>query len=139
VRTAMGAILLALMVGVLILVAIEIRQWQTGHSVISRRRFAIRMVGGALLWALVTAVFVGVYLLGLGSARSRPVLFIAFWSGCVVVALALMFLAVADMREVESRETERRMELWREMARMIAGKPKPEEPKADDSRGPRAP
>jgi hypothetical protein len=56
-----------------------------------------------------------------------------------VVALALMFLAVADMREVESRETERRMELWREMARMIAGKPKPEEPKADDSRGPRAP
>jgi uncharacterized membrane protein len=135
----MAAVLLALMVGVLLLIAIEIRKWQTGRSLVSRRRFLLRMAGGALLWVLVAAVFVGIYILRLGSARGQPVLFLAFWLGCVVIAFVLMFLAVADMREVERQQTRHQTDLWREMARMIAGKPQPEEkPKQDGEGGPRA-
>jgi len=126
VRSAVAVILLALMMGVLLLIIIEIRKWQTGRSVISRRRFRIRMVGGGLLWALATAVFLGIYVLGPRVLDKRPVLFLAYWLGCLAAAFVLMFLAIADMREVETRQTQREVRMWREMARLIAGKPEPE-------------
>jgi hypothetical protein len=138
-RTGMAGILLALMIGVLLLILIEIRKWQTGRSLISKRQFAIRMVGGALLWALVTAVFVGIYVLRLGTPKGHPVLFLIFWLSCVAAAFVLMFLAIADLRQVENQQTQRQAQLWRDMARIVAGKPPAEEPKPKDSRGTGAP
>jgi len=131
VRNALAVILLALMMGALLLMVLEIRKWQTGRSVISRRRLWIRMAGGTLLWALVTAVFLGIYVLGLGTPQGRPVAFLVYWMSCVVVAFVLMFLAIADMREVETRQTEREMRMWREMARLIAGKPESKDETTD--------
>jgi hypothetical protein len=138
-RSVMAVVLPALMIGVLVLIVIEIRQYHMGRRLISRRRFSIRMAGGVLLLGLMAAVFLGVYILGLGSPKGRPVLFLTFWLGCVAVAFVLMFLAVADMREVESHQTRREHQLWREIARLLAGKPPSKDSQRETPRGSRGP
>jgi hypothetical protein len=115
---ALGLPILGLMVIILLLV--EVRHYRAGRHLISRRRFALRLAAGLLMLALLAAVFVGLFLLGLRDARGNPPLFLSFWSGCLVAAIALVWLMLADMREVVDRSTQRQHQVWRDMARFIA-------------------
>lgn len=116
----LAVLLPALAIAVIILMLVEARQWRAGRRLISRRQMALRMAGGVVLLALLTAIFVGLYLLGLRSVAGQPVLFFAWWTGCLVAAIGLIYFALADMRHVEQRQREREHELWREFARMLA-------------------
>ena len=115
---AVSLAVLAVMVVVLLLV--EVRQYRTGRRIISRRRFVLRLAAGILMLVLLAAVFVGLFVLKLTEARSQISLFMGYWSGCIVVALALVWVMMADMKEVGDRYTARQHEIWRDMARFIA-------------------
>jgi uncharacterized membrane protein len=105
---------------VVLLLLVEVRQYGAGRRFISRRRFALRLVAGLLMLVLLAAVFVGLFVLRLHNAYARPTLFLGFWSGCLLVAVALVWVMLADMREVEDRFSKRQHELWRDMARFVA-------------------
>lgn len=112
---------------IIILLLVEVRHYYAGRHLVSRRRFVLRIVAGLLLLALLAVVFVGLFVLKLHSARTQPTLFLGFWSGCLLVALALAWVMLADMREVEDRFTQRQHEIWRDMARFLAGHISPED------------
>ena len=75
----LSILLPALGIGVIILMLVEAREWQARRTVISRRQVALRMLGGLLLLCLLTAIFLGLFILGLRSPTGRPVLFLAWW------------------------------------------------------------
>jgi len=116
-----GGILLALMVGVLTLIAVEVRQWRTGRRLISRRRFVYRMIGGTLLFVLLGLMLYGLVFAGLGKPGERPAMFLAFWGLCLLLGLSLVVLAIADLREIGRQQLERQEEIWRDFARGLAG------------------
>lgn len=105
---------------VVILMLVEIRQYRMRRHLITRRRFVLRLVTGALMLALLSGVFVGLFVLRLSSATGQPGLFFAYWSGCLAVAVILVLVMLADMREVEGRSSEREHEIWRDMASFVA-------------------
>jgi hypothetical protein len=45
-----------------------------------------------------------------------------FWSGCIMLAVVLVWVMLADVREVGDRFTQRQHGIWREMARFLAGR-----------------
>jgi len=110
--------ILGLMVVLLLLV--EVRHYRAGRHLISRRRFALRLLAGLLMLALLAAVFFGIFVLKLREAHGRAQLFLGFWSGCLLLAIALVWVMLADMREVGDRLTQRQHEIWRDMARFLA-------------------
>jgi len=117
---ALSIILPALGVAVIILMLIEARHWRAGRHLISGRQVWLRMAGGMVLLMLLTAIFYGLYILRLRSPQGRPLLFLEWWTGCLVAAIALIYLALADLRHVDQRRRERENELWREFARTLA-------------------
>jgi Na+/melibiose symporter-like transporter len=104
---------------VLVLVAIEIQAYWRGRTLISRRRLKLRLVAGALLLSLLAAVFLGLFVLGLRNAHQHPQFFLAYWSCCLAAAIALIWVMLADLQEVEDRFSQRQQEIWRDMARFV--------------------
>jgi hypothetical protein len=121
---ALGVLLAAAMIGALIMLAVEVRQWTSGRLFISRRRFVLRMLVGFTLLVLLAGIFAGLLILRLAQPGGRPLLFLGYWLGCLAAAFALVFLALAEMREVRLRGRERENEIWKDIARLIAGKNK---------------
>ncbi|HUT75395.1 MAG TPA: hypothetical protein VM221_11265 [Armatimonadota bacterium] len=116
----LAVLLPALGIGVIILMLVELQQWRAHRTLISGRQVALRMVGGIILLALLTAIFLGLYLLGLRSPAGRPGFFIAWWLGCLVAAIALIYVALVDVRHVEEHRREHENALWRDFARTLA-------------------
>jgi Na+/melibiose symporter-like transporter len=104
---------------VLVLVAVEIQAYWRGRTLISRRRLKLRLVAGALLLSLLAAVFLGLFVLGLRNAHQHPRFFLAYWSCCLAAAIALIWVMLADLQEVEDRFSQRQQEIWRDMARFV--------------------
>ena len=104
---------------VLLLLAVEIHSFRHGRTLISRRRLKLRLVAGALLLSLIVAVFLGLFVLRLGSASGHPHFFLAYWSACLLAAIALVWVMLADLQEVEDRFSQRQNEIWRDMARFV--------------------
>jgi predicted small integral membrane protein len=117
---ALSILLPALGIAVIILMLVEVRQWRADRTGIPGRQMALRIAGGVIMLALLTAIFLGLYIPGLRSPAGRPVFFVAWWTGCLLAAIGLIVLALADMRRVERRQREREHALWREFARTLA-------------------
>jgi small-conductance mechanosensitive channel len=117
---AIAVLLAALFLAVLILAMVEAREYTSGRSLISRRRFVIRMLAAGLMLAEVAAIFSGLFVLNLRRPAGHPALWAAWWSGCILGGFVLMFLALADAKELETRQGERERQLWREFARSLA-------------------
>jgi hypothetical protein len=116
----LGLGLLALGLLVLTLLLVEVRQYGAGRRLISRRRFTLRVIAGLLMLLLLGAVFLGLFKLKLYDAYERPQLFLGYWFGCIAMAVALVWVMLADMQEVEDRFSSRQHQMWREMARFVA-------------------
>jgi hypothetical protein len=115
---AISLVVLGMMTVILLMV--EVCQYRAGRHLISRRRFVLRLAAGLLMLVLLAAVFVGLFVLKLTDARVSYSLFMGFWAGCIMVAVALVWVMLADLREVEERFTERQHDIWRDMARFIS-------------------
>ncbi len=118
-----GMSLVVLSLITLVLLAVEVRQYTAGRRLISRRRFVLRLAAGLLMLALLVAVFVGLFVVRLTDARGNLTVFMGYWFGCMMIAAVLVWVMLADMREVEDRFTQRQHEIWRDMARFIAEQP----------------
>jgi len=116
----LGVALASAIVGVLILLAVEARKWAAGRLFISRRRFALRIAAGLILAALLAGVFVGLLILRLAEPTGRPLLFLGYWLGCLVIALGLIVVALAEMKQVRLGEKAGESANWREIARLLA-------------------
>jgi len=116
---AVGISLTILGLIVLVLLLLEIRSFQAGRTLITRRRLVLRVVAGLLLLALLVAVFVGIFMLRLTTAEQRPQLFLVYWTSCLLVAIVLVWVMLADIQEVESRYSERRQQIWRDMSEFV--------------------
>ena len=121
---------------VVILLMVEIRQFRTGRRLISRRRFALRLAAGMLMLVLLAAVFVGLFVMRLTQADAHPALFMGYWTGCIVIAVVLVWAMMADVREVDDRLTERQHQIWRDMAELLASRMKREGGESSDSEVP---
>ena len=108
-----------IVVFVLLLLA-EVGRFKAGRHLISPRRLGLRLVAGGLMVLLLAAVFLGLFVLDLSEVGGRPHLFLVFWSACLAIAGLIILVMLADMREVEDRYTQRRRDLWRDFARLIA-------------------
>jgi uncharacterized membrane protein YhaH (DUF805 family) len=117
---AVAVILPLAAVMVLLLLAVEILAYLRGRTLITRRRLKLRLVAGALLLSLFTAVFLGLFVLGLRSAHQHPSFFLAYWLSCLAAAIALVWVMLADLQEVEDRFAARQHEIWRDMARFVS-------------------
>ena len=104
---------------VLVLLAVEIQSYRRGRTVISRRRLTLRIVAGCLLLSLLAAVFLGLFVLGLRDAHLHARFFLVYWMSCLMGAIALVRVMLADLQEVEDHGARRRNEMWREMARFV--------------------
>jgi hypothetical protein len=111
---------------VLLLLALEVRSSRARRTLITRRRLLLRVAAGLMLLALVSAVFVGLFVLRLVDAQSRPQLFMVYWLSCLLIAVALVWVMLADLQEVEDRFNARRHEMWHDMARFVADQMKTE-------------
>ncbi len=116
---AVATTLVVIGVMVLILLAVEIQSYRRGRTLITKRRLKLRIVAGALLLSLIAAVFLGLFVLGLDSAREQPQFFLAYWSGCLLAAIALVWVMLSDLQDVEDRFAQRQHEIWRDMARFV--------------------
>lgn len=105
---------------VLLLLLVEVRSFRSGRTLISRRRLVLRIVAGLLLLTLLTAVFVGLLILRLTDAVGRPQLFLVYWSSCMLIAIVLVWVMLADLQDVENKYSARQQEIWRDMARFVA-------------------
>lgn len=111
---------------VLTLMALEAWRWVRGASPISRRRFGLRMAGGGVLVLLLAAIFVGRFLLQLvHPAGPQAALFWEWWLSCLLLAVGLLYLASADLTELNHARTQREHELWRDFARTLTGRDRP--------------
>ncbi len=109
-------------------------RYKAGRHLISARRLGLRLIAGVLLLALVALVFIGLFVLHLREAAARPQFFLTFWSVCLLLAVLLIMVMLADLHEVGERYSQRQNEIWRDFASFLAKqvvKPpsKPEEPK----------
>jgi phosphoglycerol transferase MdoB-like AlkP superfamily enzyme len=115
-----GVSLAILGIIVVLLLLVEVRSFRTRRTLITRRRLVLRLAAGAMLLALLSAVFVGLFVLRLVDAQSRPQFFLAYWSGCLLIAVALVWAMLTDLRQVEDEFNARRHEIWHDMARFVA-------------------
>lgn len=116
---AFAVVMLVVIFAVLTFLAVEVRKWTAGRRFISRRRFVLRVVSGIVLFGLLTAIFIGVLILRLQTPTGRPTLFLVYWFACLLVAVALMILALQELKQVKLRELQGEHELWREVARLF--------------------
>lgn len=119
--SVLAVLLPALTVLVILLLIGEVRKYRAGQHLISNRRLILRLIAGALMVALLAAIFIGVFVVKLLDASARPRDFLVFWGSCMGAAFVLMLVMLADVREVEDRSLKREHEIWRDFARFIAG------------------
>jgi len=129
---ALGLVILAVVVILMLLV--EVRQYRAGRRLLSARRFALRIIAGVLLLALLGAIFAGLFLLRLTRAEGNVQLFLTFWGGCALLATALVWIMMADLQETRKRAAQRQHEIWRDFARYIADTVSPA-PRGQESPG----
>ncbi len=118
-----------------VLLYLEIRNFRTGRTLITRRRLMLRVLAGMLLMSLIAAVFVGLFLLKLESAQGREALFLIYWCSCLGVAIALVWVMLADLQEVEDRFSQRQHEIWRDLAQFAADQVKTKQGEDAESKG----
>lgn len=129
-----GVALILACLATVALVAREVTAYRLGRSVISRRRFTLRLVAGMLLFSLFAAVFLGLYVLDLERAKDSPQFFLAYWSGCLLAAVLLIWVMFADLREVEDHFEARQRRIWEDMARYVANQPNTQQAELDNAK-----
>jgi hypothetical protein len=129
---ALALLILALLVIMMLLV--EVRQYRAGRRLLSARRFALRIIAGVLLLALLGVIFAGLFVLRLTHAEGNVRLFLSFWGGCALMAIALVWVMVADLQEMRKQAVRRQHEIWRDFARYIADSVSPN-PRGRESPG----
>ena len=101
---------------------LEVRKYRSGQQIITVRRFRLRLAAGAIAVVLCAAIFSILFVLPPTYAESHPVVLLSIWGACLAMAIALIWIMLADIQEVEDRLNQREHEIWRDFARLVAAK-----------------
>lgn len=98
---------------VLVGMAHQIWLYTRGHSLITRRQFVLRIVNGLLLLITIAMIFAG-------SAYRPQDLRVALllWAVLTVLPLAVIVLALVDLREIQRVRHRRQAELYQHLAQL---------------------
>ena len=105
--------LFAACVAVLTMMALQVLSFVRGRSIITRRHFALRMVSGALLLAILLGIFAGHTI-----KFPSPWHELAFWAVIVLSTVAVAVLALTDLRLTERQIHLRRAELYSQLGKL---------------------
>ncbi|MFP4249863.1 MAG: hypothetical protein ACLFU7_09415 [Armatimonadota bacterium] len=109
-----AAILGLLALVLLVRLVLEWRRYVTGRHVIGRRQMTLRIVSAVDLVVLLALVLTGAGV-NFPTATSAFV----YWAACLVLALAAMIMAIADLRMLKRTHGERRAESYRKLSMYI--------------------
>ncbi|MFO8078941.1 MAG: hypothetical protein R6V07_01425 [Armatimonadota bacterium] len=109
-----AAILGLLALALLVRLFLEWRRYVTGRHVIGRRQMTLRVVSALDLVVLLALVLTGARL-DFPTATSAFV----YWAVCLVLALAAMIMAIADLGMLRRTHEERRAESYRKLSMYI--------------------
>ncbi len=104
------------------LLCLEVRKYRSGQQIISLRRFRLRLAAGAVAMVLCAAIFAILFLLPHDFMHAHPAVALAALIVCLAAAIALIWIMLADIQEVENRLSQREHEIWRDFARLVAAK-----------------
>lgn len=108
---------------------LEVTQYLRGRSLLSRRRLWVRVIGGVIFISLLCAAFAGLFLLDLRHPTDANVMVWGlYWSGCMILALAMMVLAFEDFKAVAAARREQESKYWHDVATMVAKSAPPHAP-----------
>lgn len=99
--------------GMAVLVGMVHQVWlyTRGHSLITRRQFVLRIVNGFLLLITIAMIFIG------SAYRLQDLrLALLLWAGLCILPLAVIVLALADLREIQRVRHQRQAELYQHLA-----------------------
>jgi hypothetical protein len=109
-----AAILGLLALVLLVRLAFEWRRYASGGHVITRRQMTLRVVSAVDLLLLLALVLAGVRL-DFATAEAA----FAWWTVCLILALAAMIMAVVDLRMLRTTHGRRRAESYRKLSEYI--------------------
>lgn len=95
----------------LVRLALEWRRYVTGEHVIGRRQMMLRIASAGDLLVLLALVLVGAKLDFTTTSSA-----FAYWAACLVLALAAMIMAIADLRMLRKTHGRRRAESYRKLS-----------------------
>lgn len=92
------------MVLVVVLISMEIRGWVNGKRLVNHRQKALRTTSAVFILVVMAMV-----LIGDGPARAyHPLAAVGYWFLCFSMAVAVVLMALADMKQVALRYGEER-------------------------------
>jgi hypothetical protein len=108
-----GVVLACGAMAVLVGVVHQIWLYTRGRSLMTRRQFVLRMVSGGWLLVTIAMIFVGEFY------RIQDLrLALLFWAVLCLMPLAVIVLALADLREIQRVRHQRQAELYQHLAEL---------------------
>jgi len=96
---------------VVVLIFMEIRGWITGDRLVNRRQKVLRLMSGLFILLILAMI-----LIGDGPARAyHPLAAVGWWFACFSLAVAVVLMAMADLKQVVLRFGEERMQNCEEL------------------------
>ena len=100
------------MVLVIVLLSLEIHGWVTGARLVNRKQKVLRATSGVFILMILAMV-----LIGDGPAQAyHPLAAVAWWTGSFALAVAVVLMALADMKQVALRFAAERKQCFGELS-----------------------
>lgn len=119
--TVLAVLLPTAAVVITYLFALEVIKYRAGTLMITPRRFRLRFAAWLLALLLCAVVLTAIFL-PRSFTQTHAGLVLGLWSLGLVMAIALIWIMLADIQEVEDRIKAREHEIWRDFARMLASR-----------------
>ena len=119
-----GVILAIVAVAVVTGALAHAAMYRRGQLIITPLQFALRMITACLLLAIIAMIFSG----AVATARMNPVLALLLYTGAITLALAVLVIAVVDLRQVKLVRDLREAELYLRTAKEAARLPRKSNP-----------
>jgi hypothetical protein len=100
---------------------LEVIKYRAGTLLVSPRRFRLRFAAWLLALLLCATVLTAMFL-PRSFTQTHLSLSLGLWSLGLAMAIALIWIMLADIQEVEDRIKAREQEIWRDFARMLAAR-----------------
>ncbi|MCS7253717.1 MAG: hypothetical protein RMK18_02970 [Armatimonadota bacterium] len=113
-QTIVTSIIIALQVGIVIVIVLEVYHFRRKRTVITGGQFVLRMAIGAVFLALLSLLFGGI----IGAFRFRSTESeLWFWMSCLIMVVVLLFLLLVDAHLLYKSKMHMRERLYEDLAR----------------------
>ena len=99
------------MVGIGVLFAVEVRRWRLLGPMMSRGQRILRVLLIALIELLFAMMLVGPAV----TSRGGPIVSLLYWMGCLILGLAVVVLALLDVKAVMGQYARLNREIFRDL------------------------